>query len=88
MSAVEPANVNIKPGKLSVYERDVALAVLYGTPSIILLQHQAGTNRTGTAFVYVYTVHKYAIHIILNQLKTDLVFIVRYSVHFSTLISK
>ncbi|XP_014482084.1 PREDICTED: uncharacterized protein C18orf8 isoform X1 [Dinoponera quadriceps] len=48
-----------KPGKLAVSERDVALAVLYGTPCIILLRHQPGANRTmGTAFVYVYTVHK------------------------------
>ncbi|KAG6801059.1 regulator of MON1-CCZ1 complex isoform X1 [Apis mellifera caucasica] len=48
-----------KPGKLIVYERDVALAVLYGTPCIILLRHQPGANRsTGTASVYVYTVHK------------------------------
>ncbi|XP_025988542.1 regulator of MON1-CCZ1 complex isoform X2 [Solenopsis invicta] len=48
-----------KPGKLAVSERDVALAMLYGTPSIILLRHQPGANRSmGTAFVYVYTVHK------------------------------
>jgi len=48
-----------KPGKLAVSERDVALAVLYGTPCIILLRHQPGINRSmGTAFVYVYTVHK------------------------------
>ncbi|CAL7936237.1 unnamed protein product [Xylocopa violacea] len=48
-----------KPGKLAVYERDVALAVLYGTPCIILLRHQPGINRsTGRASVYVYTVHK------------------------------
>lgn len=48
-----------KPGKLAVSERDVALAVLYGTPCIILLRHQPGANRAmGTAFVYVYTVHK------------------------------
>lgn len=50
-----------KPGKLAIYERDVALAVLYGNPCIILLRHQPGTNRSsGTASVYVYTVHKYA----------------------------
>ncbi|XP_011251829.1 regulator of MON1-CCZ1 complex [Camponotus floridanus] len=48
-----------KPGKLAVSERDVALAVLYGTPCIILLRHQPGANRSmGTAFVYIYTVHK------------------------------
>lgn len=48
-----------KPGKLAVSERDVALAVLYGTPCIILLRHQPGANRSmGTAFVYVYTIHK------------------------------
>ena len=48
-----------KPGKLAVYERDVALTVLYGIPCIILLRHQPGTNRsTGAASVYVYTVHK------------------------------
>ncbi|XP_034184365.2 regulator of MON1-CCZ1 complex protein bulli [Osmia lignaria lignaria] len=48
-----------KPGKLAVSERDVALAVLYGTPCIILLRHQPGANRsTGSASVYVYTVHK------------------------------
>lgn len=48
-----------KPGKLAVSERDVALAVLYGTPCIILLRHQPGANRSmGSAFVYVYTVHK------------------------------
>ncbi|XP_018344174.1 PREDICTED: uncharacterized protein C18orf8 [Trachymyrmex septentrionalis] len=48
-----------KPGKLAISERDVALAVLYGTPCIILLRHQPGANRSmGTAFVYVYTVHK------------------------------
>ncbi|EZA61322.1 hypothetical protein X777_12029 [Ooceraea biroi] len=48
-----------KPGKLAVSERDVALAVLYGTPCIILLRHQPGVNRSmGTAFVYVYTIHK------------------------------
>lgn len=48
-----------KPGKLAVSERDVALAMLYGTPCIILLRHQPGANRSmGTAFVYVYTVHK------------------------------
>ncbi|XP_043589887.1 regulator of MON1-CCZ1 complex isoform X3 [Bombus pyrosoma] len=47
-----------KPGKLAVYERDVALTVLYGIPCIILLRHQPGTNRsTGAASVYVYTVH-------------------------------
>lgn len=50
-----------KPGKLAVSERDVALAVLYGTPCIILLRHQPGANRsTGSASVYVYTVQKYA----------------------------
>ncbi|XP_043520144.1 regulator of MON1-CCZ1 complex [Frieseomelitta varia] len=48
-----------KPGKLAVYERDIALTVLYGTPCIILLRHQPGTNRsTGAASVHVYTVHK------------------------------
>ncbi|XP_043465595.1 regulator of MON1-CCZ1 complex [Leptopilina heterotoma] len=48
-----------KPGKLAVSERDVALAVLYGTPCIIVLRHQPGINRSvGSAFVYVYTVHK------------------------------
>lgn len=48
-----------KPGKLAVSERDVALAMLYGTPCIILLRHQPGANRSmGTAFVYVYTVYK------------------------------
>ncbi|KAG5332966.1 RMC1 protein, partial [Acromyrmex heyeri] len=48
-----------KPGKLAVSERDVALAMLYGTPCIILLRHQPGANRSmGTAFVYVYTIHK------------------------------
>ncbi|XP_012226586.1 regulator of MON1-CCZ1 complex [Linepithema humile] len=48
-----------KAGKLAVSERDVALAVLYGTPCIILLRHQPGANRSmGTAFVYVYTVQK------------------------------
>ncbi|XP_020288315.1 uncharacterized protein C18orf8 isoform X2 [Pseudomyrmex gracilis] len=48
-----------KPGKLAVSERDVALAVLYGTPCIILLRHHIGANRSmGTAFVYVYTIHK------------------------------
>ncbi|XP_033196240.1 regulator of MON1-CCZ1 complex protein bulli isoform X2 [Bombus vancouverensis nearcticus] len=48
-----------KPGKLAVYERDVALTVLYGIPCIILLRHQPGTNRsTGAASVYIYTVHK------------------------------
>ncbi|XP_072767101.1 regulator of MON1-CCZ1 complex [Anoplolepis gracilipes] len=48
-----------RPGKLAVSERDVALAVLYGTPCIILLRHQPGANRSiGTAFVYIYTVHK------------------------------
>ncbi|KZC13682.1 PREDICTED: uncharacterized protein C18orf8 [Dufourea novaeangliae] len=48
-----------KPGKLAVSERDVALAVLYGTPCIILLRHQLCANRTtGTASVYVYAVHK------------------------------
>ncbi|XP_012252162.2 regulator of MON1-CCZ1 complex [Athalia rosae] len=48
-----------KPGKLAVSERDVALAVLYGTPSIIVLRHQPGLSRSvGTAQVYVYTVHK------------------------------
>lgn len=48
-----------KPGKLAVSERDVALAVLYGIPCIILLRHQPGANRSmGTAFVYIYTVHK------------------------------
>ncbi|XP_043284162.1 regulator of MON1-CCZ1 complex isoform X2 [Venturia canescens] len=48
-----------KPGKLAVSERDVALAVLYGTPCIIVLRHQPGVNRSlGTAFVCVYTVHK------------------------------
>lgn len=53
-----------KPGKLIVYERDIALAVLYGTPCIILLRHQPGANRsTGTASVYVYTVHKYVFSI-------------------------
>lgn len=58
MASVEPGAA--KPGKLAVSERDVALAVLYGTPCIILLRHQPGANRsTGTASVYVYTVHKY-----------------------------
>ncbi|KAH0952429.1 hypothetical protein HN011_011677 [Eciton burchellii] len=48
-----------KPGKLAISERDVALAVLYGTPCIILLRHQPGINRSmGTAFVYIYTIHK------------------------------
>ncbi|XP_053973264.1 regulator of MON1-CCZ1 complex [Hylaeus volcanicus] len=54
---MEPSTT--KPGKLAVSERDVALAVLYGTPCIILLRHQPGANRsTGAASVYVYTVHK------------------------------
>lgn len=49
-----------KPGKLAVSERDVALAVLYDTPCIIVLRHQPGDNfrSVGSAFVYVYTVHK------------------------------
>ena len=49
-----------KAGKLAVSERDVALAVLYGTPCIIVLRHQLGDNfhTVGSAFVYVYTVHK------------------------------
>ncbi|XP_043678198.1 regulator of MON1-CCZ1 complex isoform X2 [Vespula pensylvanica] len=54
---MEPSTT--KPGKLAVSERDVALAVLYGTPCIIVLRHQPGANRSvGTAFVYVYTIHK------------------------------
>lgn len=64
-----------KPGKLTVYERDVALAVLYGTPCIILLRHQPGANRsTGTASVYVYTVHKY----VFFQLKLNCISITFY----------
>ncbi|XP_063993952.1 regulator of MON1-CCZ1 complex isoform X2 [Diachasmimorpha longicaudata] len=48
-----------KPGKLAVSERDVALAVLYGIPCIIVLRHQHGVNKSvGTAYVCVYTVHK------------------------------
>lgn len=55
--SVEPGTT--KPGKLAVSERDVALAVLYGIPCIIVLRHQPGANRSvGTAFVYVYTIHK------------------------------
>lgn len=47
---------NTKP----VTERDVALAVLYGTPCMIVLRHQMGVNQTvGPPFVYVYTVHKW-----------------------------
>ncbi|XP_012274553.1 uncharacterized protein C18orf8 [Orussus abietinus] len=50
---------SVKPGKLAVSERDIALAVLYGIPRIIMLRHQPGVNRSsGTAFVYVYTIHK------------------------------
>ncbi|KAJ8686738.1 hypothetical protein QAD02_022532 [Eretmocerus hayati] len=51
---------SVKPGKLAVSERDVALAVLYGTPCIIVLRHQPGDNfrSVGSAFVNVYTVHK------------------------------
>ncbi|XP_015587504.1 regulator of MON1-CCZ1 complex isoform X2 [Cephus cinctus] len=48
-----------KPGKLAVSERDVALAVLYDIPCIIVLRHQQGASRSNaTTFVYVYTVHK------------------------------
>lgn len=47
-----------KPGKLAVSERDVALAVLYGTPCIIVLRHQHDAHRSGSAYVCVYTVHK------------------------------
>ncbi|XP_076682897.1 regulator of MON1-CCZ1 complex protein bulli [Andrena cerasifolii] len=48
-----------KSGKLAVSEGDVALAVLYGTPCIILLRHQSGSSRsTGTASIHVYTIHK------------------------------
>ena len=52
--------ISTKPGKLAVSERDVALAVLYGMPCIIVLRHQPGDNfrSVGSAFVYVYTVHK------------------------------
>lgn len=52
--------LSAKPGKLAVSERDVALAVLYGIPCIIVLRHQPGDNfrSIGSAFVYVYTVHK------------------------------
>lgn len=64
-----------KPGKLTVYERDVALAVLYGTPCIILLRHQPGANRsTGTASVYVYTVHKY----VFFQLKLNCIYLLHF----------
>ncbi|XP_014207194.1 uncharacterized protein C18orf8 [Copidosoma floridanum] len=55
----EMDTISPKPGKLAVLERDVALAVLYGIPCIIVLRHQPGDNfRSGSAFVYVYTVHK------------------------------
>lgn len=52
--------ISTKPGKLAVSERDVALAVLYDTPCIIVLRHQPGDNfrSVGSAFVYVYTVSK------------------------------
>ncbi|OXU25511.1 hypothetical protein TSAR_009329 [Trichomalopsis sarcophagae] len=52
--------MSTKPGKLAVSERDVALAVLYSTPCIIVLRHQPGDNArsVASAFVYVYTVHK------------------------------
>ncbi|XP_058803853.1 regulator of MON1-CCZ1 complex [Phymastichus coffea] len=52
--------LSTKPGKLAVSERDVALAVLYGIPCIIVLRHQPSDNcrSMGSAFVYVYTVHK------------------------------
>lgn len=53
MEAIPP-----KPGKLAVSERDVALAVLYGTPCIIVLRHQHEANKAVSAYVCVYTVHK------------------------------
>lgn len=48
-----------KPGKLAVSERDVALAVLYDTPYIIVLHHQQIANRSsGTAHVCLYTIYQ------------------------------
>ncbi|XP_074113186.1 regulator of MON1-CCZ1 complex protein bulli [Cotesia typhae] len=47
-----------KPGKLAVSDRDVVLAVLYGTPCIIVLRHQYEANKSISAYVCVYTVHK------------------------------
>lgn len=62
-----------KPGKLAVSERDVALAMLYGTPCIILLRHQPGANRSmGMAFVYIYTVYKMMTIKKSHMLKLDL----------------
>ncbi|KAK0083281.1 hypothetical protein PV325_009042 [Microctonus aethiopoides] len=61
-----------KPGKLAVSERDVALAVLYGTPCIIVLRHQHDAHRSGSAYVCVYTVHKMVSITQSHTLKLDM----------------
>jgi hypothetical protein len=52
--------ISTKPGKLAVLERDVALAVLYGIPCIIVLRHQSSDSirSLGSTFVLIYTVNK------------------------------
>ncbi|XP_014235471.1 uncharacterized protein C18orf8 [Trichogramma pretiosum] len=62
-----------KPGKLAVSERDVALGILYGIPSIIVIRHQSGDNFLSSgAFVHVYTIHKMVVIRKSHILKLDM----------------
>jgi hypothetical protein len=47
-----------KPAKLCLLERDVTLATLYGSPSVVVLRHQPRGVTGQGAEVVIYTVQK------------------------------
>jgi hypothetical protein len=47
-----------KPAKLCLLERDVTLAVLYGSPSIVVLRHQPRGVAGQGAEVVIYIIQK------------------------------
>lgn len=47
-----------KPAKLCLLERDVTLATLYGSPSIVVLRHQPRGVTGQGAEIVIYTIQK------------------------------
>lgn len=48
-----------KTGKLVVSDRDVALAMIYGIPNIIIIRHQVADNfQAAGTLIHVYSVQK------------------------------
>lgn len=58
MSFAVELGVVPKPAKLCLLERDVTLATLYGSPSIVVLRHQPRGVTGQGAEIVVYTIQK------------------------------